>query len=144
MWSNFAPYFNKKENWGDHSKVLWFHIHHLWLIRTHPLLIECPMIIHCSYEETGHGSNSYHHRDGVSVATDFHFKCKEVLKCQSHKMVMVLRDLNLSNLCGLGVYPEWNNPGFHFDSRGKRMRWGKINGKYEYDMKKVYDYLNRN
>lgn len=128
----FKPYFSTKEKWGDISKVQWHHVHHLFLIRERLSLLgyDWPMIIHCSFENSGHSPNSYHYK---GLATDFHFKTNEPLLKQYTTLRTALDSLSLNEFCGVGVYFWWNNQGFHFDSRGSKMRWTSTKqGEYDY------------
>jgi hypothetical protein len=138
-----APFFKPSEKWGNHNKVDWNHSLHLVRIRECLLGmgLDWPMIIHCSYGKEGHAPNSYHHKDGISRATDFHFKTGAPFKEQVIKLKYALLDTRLDDFVGLGIYPDWNNPGFHLDSRGSKARWGKIAERYEYDMEIVKDYI---
>lgn len=118
----FRPYFSAREKWGDIDRIQWYHVHQLWSIRMalKEFGHDWPIIIHCCYEMSGHSQNSYHYK---GLATDFHFKTDEDLKIQYWALQEALLILNLEKFCGLGLYPDWNNPGFHFDSRGYRIRW---------------------
>ena len=75
-----------------------------------------PFYIYCAYEETGHAPNSFHY---TGQAVDFHVgeKPKETL-------LETWKKLNAWWPGGLGVYPHWNQPGFHLDI-GPRRRWIK-------------------
>lgn len=137
--TGYEPDFTINEAWGDLSRVHWWHIHHLWLIRTMMITqgYDWPMIIHCCYEATGHASKSFHSREGKSCATDYHFVTDEPLTVQREVLEKVLSDLGLANKVGLGAYPFWNNPGFHIDGRGRRVRWTRDkDGKYIYKQEK--------
>ena len=130
------PYFNEFEAWGDPERVEWHHIHMLYQIRVQLIKLGCdwPIIIHCSYELTGHSDDSYHHRNGRSCASDWHFDTDAPFAEQIKMQKYALLDLRLTEYVGLGIYPEWNSPGFHVDSRGHKSRWVKIGTDYIYDM----------
>lgn len=115
---NFAPYFSHKENWGDISKLQWYHVHHLYLIRDY---IGWPMIIHGSVE-AGHSTTGWHPK---GMATDFHFETTESLNIQARLLLNALELFNLFSFVGLGIYLDWGCPGFHLDSRGFKARWGR-------------------
>lgn len=136
--TGYEPYFNTKEAWGDLSRVQWWHIHHLWLIRTAMIKqgYDWPTVIHCCYEATGHASKSFHSRDGKSCATDFHFDTGDMVPLDLQRKILskILDDLGLADKVGLGAYPFWNNPGFHIDSRGWCVRWTRNkSGEYIYE-----------
>lgn len=133
------PYFNINENWGDVKQVKWWHIKHLYDIRSEMYYQHnWPMVIHCSYETTGHSKNSYHYK---GMATDFHFVTDTPFRRQYEILVWYLQKLKLLDLIGLGTYPEWNEPGFHIDGRGYPLQWIRKNGKYYYSEEKVIDIL---
>jgi len=138
--TNFKPYFSYRENWGDLDKVQWWHIKHLFEIRLDLMQTgnDWPMIIHCCYEKTGHSKNSFHYQ---GCATDFHFQTNQEFEEQYKKLKITLQSLNLWNFVGLGVYPGWNNPGFHLDGRGWSLRWIKTNENYLYGEEKIFEYI---
>jgi hypothetical protein len=133
-------FFNPTENWGDIEQVQWFHIHHLYLIRSYMSkdpLSNWQMIIHCSYEQAGHSIDSFHYK---GMATDFHFNTKIALVTQYMHLEKAITALGLYDFLGIGVYPEWRpHPGgFHIDSRGSRTRWIRKDGIYKYgDSQKI-------
>jgi hypothetical protein len=143
QWSLVKAFFSPKEKWGNPNKVQWYHVHHLYLLRLQLRSMGCdwPMSIHCSYEEFGHASRSFHSKGGVSIATDFHFVTDEPIGKQYGVVIKALLALNLSGFVGLGVYPKWNSPGFHMDSRGKEVRWVRVNRKYYYGYGEVIKHL---
>lgn len=70
-----------------------------------------PIIIHSSYRENDSG---YH---GSGEAVDIHVKDMNVFDA-----FLLAEKSGLFN--GIGVYPNWNNPGLHLDIRQKPARWG--------------------
>lgn len=89
-----------------------------------------PVVIHCGHETTGHVSKSYH---ASGRACDFHLATEMPFLKQVELMEKILQDLHVFSDVGLGIYPDWNHPGFHLDTRGTMARWGalyvKQNGK---------------
>ncbi|MCK4822302.1 hypothetical protein KA005_41450, partial [bacterium] len=88
-----------------------------------------PTIIHCGTQGK-HCKGSYHYK---GMAVDFHFVVPNSsisFRDQSKFLMQYLVDMQLDNFVGLGIYPEWNNPGFHLDTRGKKARWLKQGGEY--------------
>jgi hypothetical protein len=74
----------------------------------------------------GHGKDSYHLLKRGCKACDFHFKTPATLREQWE----ILESYHPG---GLGMYPDWNNPGFHLDVRlGDDKRWKREAGKYIY------------
>jgi len=137
-WNPFQPFFNENEAWGQADKMSWSHIHNLWMIRKRLFEMGCdwPMVIHNAYATSGHSRDSYHYE---GMATDFHFKTDASLQEQVIKLGWALLDLRLSKFMGIGIYPNWSNPGFHIDSRGIKQRWVRVNGEYVYGMDKMRD-----
>jgi len=86
------------------------------------------MVIHCCFDLFGHKPGSYHFQ---GLATDFHFKCNRNIYSQSEILIDALKEANLYEVCGLGIYPDWVNPGFHYDSRGDKARWKRRGDKYD-------------
>jgi hypothetical protein len=118
--------FTGDENWGGSEKVNIFLIMLMEKVMMafryrHDANAEC--IIHCGYEQSGHSACSQHYRGN---ATDFHINTKLPYFEQIPAMIGIITDLGASNHVGLGIYPDWNNPGFHLDVRGKIARWGFI------------------
>ncbi|MBN1882810.1 MAG: hypothetical protein JW885_11595 [Deltaproteobacteria bacterium] len=66
-------------------------------------------------------------------AVDFHVENLDYLDA-ADLMKFSLRRLDVWQSVGLGLYPHWNNPGFHLDTRGYMARWGAVhrNGKQTY------------
>jgi len=58
----------------------------------------------------GHASRSYHLASRGCKAADWHFVTDAPLRYQYYKVC-------LGGFPGIGVYPEWHNPGFHTDLR---------------------------
>lgn len=83
-------------------------------------------IIHSSNEPEDlmlHIPGSYHYQ---GLAVDFHIKLKSDPK--AHKklseykriceaLMFEIKSLRINKEIGLGIYPYWNNPGFHIDYR---------------------------
>lgn len=121
-------YFKKSEPWGDPGKMNGFLLLILDEIRHRAGLInsDAYIIIHCGYETKGHSEKSQHYKGN---AADFHFIGISLM--QAYVLIVeTLKDLQVLNLIGLGVYPDWNSPGFHLDNRGSKAGWCRIKGKY--------------
>jgi hypothetical protein len=118
-------------NWGDWSKVsrelIWtmdacFH----YCLSVFPT---ARFYLHCAYDLNGHATNSQHY---LGNALDANFV--------NVKLVDQLLLLERFQFGGIGLYPYWNNKGFHADVRevGAMLpenRWLQ-------DDKKVYVALN--
>ena len=123
IWKILEPYFSKNENWGNPEKLNGFLLLLLYQIR---LEVSNKIIIHNAYAENGHTKNSQHY---IGNAVDFHvqgIQFGEAIRLV-HK---TLKGLQIENKVGLGIYPQWVNPGFHLDVRGYKARWSKIDGNY--------------
>lgn len=132
---NSIKHFSPDENWGDISKVSWEHVYFLNFLRDK---LDWPFKINCSYEINGHSNTSYHK---IGKATDGYFKTNKNLLQQYIAIKDILEDFGLINFIGIGVYPEWNNPGFHFDGREEKLHWIKLKNKYIYGHDLVYSHL---
>jgi len=99
-----------------------------------------PFISRCDYDRRGHGTSSQHYYgradDGHFVRISFGLAVDKVVNIVETCTVDMVRIMHpeffpgvdgnkkIGDLIGLGIYPQWNNPGFHFDTRGHRARWG--------------------
>ena len=115
-------HFNPREKWGDPKKMNPFLLLVMDIIAEE---FQKPVIIHCGYSEDGHAEKSQHYKGN---ACDFHIDTDEPFKDVYNKLINILvntelGDNELDDLVGLGVYPHWNNKGFHLDVRGCRARW---------------------
>ena len=128
-------HFSVKEAWGEPGKINGLLLLLLETIRT---ALGYPIIIHCGTQGV-HTKNSQHY---LGNAVDFHFDTITPFPEQVSKLLKVLSALQVSDRVGLGVYPDWNNPGFHLDVRGYAARWGRIGSDYV-SFNKVLEYLRR-
>lgn len=99
-----------------------------------------PFVSHCDYDRKGHGSSSQHYYgradDGHFIGVSYPLAVDKIVNIVENTTVGMVRamhpeffpgadeDRKIGNLIGMGIYPQWNNPGFHFDTRGERARWG--------------------
>lgn len=132
IWSKLN-HFHQGEKWGNKDKVNGLLLLLLDIItdRIKQYSWEkykriSPCIIHCAYETTGHSANSQHYKGN---AADFHFE--NVNLPEAYNIILaVLKEYQVEEFTGLGVYPDWHTPGFHLDLRGEKARWSRINGVY--------------
>lgn len=123
VWNNLR-YFRPSENWGEHSKMNPMLLILLDKVRD---IIGTSIHINCGYELTGHEPDSQH---GYGNAADFHIEGLSLKK--ANKLILAALDIvriadkPASDVCGLGIYPDWNTPGFHLDVRGYKARWGAV------------------
>lgn len=115
-------YFKPTENWGDVNKVLPELVKTLDEFRAY---VGKPIILHCAYDPNGHTSNSQHY---LGRAVDIHIKGMN-WRDQYYYAV------KFGRWTGIGVYPDWNNPGLHCDIRvlpkGKSFaKWTRWKGQY--------------
>lgn len=112
---NFAP-----EDFGciDMNGVL---VYTLQNLRN---FVNRPIIVHCGYEPRGTGG--YH---PLKCAVDIHIERMNVID-------QFLAATRFDAFNGIGVYPNWNSPGLHLDTRCLEKtridaRWGCFkSGKY--------------
>lgn len=124
-------HFTEAEPWGDPKKMVGYFLLTLDKLRE---VVGIRMAIHCGTQ--GEHSNTGYHPKGL--AADFHFISPLSLWQQLISLNQGLVELNLLMFCGLGVYPDWNHPGFHFDLRGSYARWGAINVSTNGNNKQTY------
>ena len=120
---NQLRYFCTDEKWGNHKKINGALLLILDELRHE---IGHPFAIHCAYDTKGHSKNSQHY---TGNAIDFHIVGLDLFTAYI-KIVEVLKELQVNNRVGLGVYPDWNSPGFHIDLRGTKARWSRNKGDY--------------
>lgn len=140
-------FFTAGEAWGDWTKMKRDAVVLTDYIRG---IVGYPFIIHCGYSPgTGHSGASQHYE---GKADDGHFegipfkKAVDIVVAilSKHTVGMVRRiygefmdgvdeDVPLASVVGLGIYPHWWTPGFHFDVRGYKARWGAVNVLVGYD-----------
>ncbi len=89
------------------------------------------VVIHCLWEpktdNSPHVANSRHFE---GIACDFHIAGNAGYFGEIRTLETVLDTMKVSHAVGLGLYPEWNNKGFHLDTRGVKARWGQKGGQY--------------
>ncbi|MFH0979059.1 MAG: tetratricopeptide repeat protein [Candidatus Woesearchaeota archaeon] len=98
--------------------------------------LNAKFVIHEGYATTGHLPGSLHY---VGKAVDFHITGTSLTYLeQIDAMNQALIGLKIADN-GFGIYPDWRNPGFHFDTRGKVARWGWLS-KHEVSYQAALDY----
>lgn len=125
IWKRVERYFLPTEPWGEPEKISGLLLMTLYQLRCSS---GWPVIIHCGTQGL-HCKNSYHYR---GLAVDFHFQPPGDISFHSQirHLLSFLADMQLANSVGLGVYPQWHHPGFHFDVRGYKARWSQLQGRY--------------
>lgn len=122
--------FNAEENWGNPLKMNGFLIMLMMMVRKiyrERYDPDARFYIHCGYDLNGHAPASEHYKGN---ADDFHIETSLSFSQQVHAIKQILAELQVLELVGLGIYPEWNNPGFHLDVRMKIGRWSQVGGAY--------------
>lgn len=122
---NHIRHFKPTEAWGDPSRMNGLLLFLLDSIRDR--WGDARFIIHCGFETGGHEKNSFHK---FGAAVDFHIDSALSFPEQITRMEAILKELQVFDRVGLGVYPDWNHPGFHLDVRGSYSRWGRIGETY--------------
>lgn len=120
-----VKHFSPNEQWGSANRMNGLLILLLDAIRDR--WGDAAFIIHCGYEADGHAKDSFHKSGN---ATDFHISSALPFHEQISRLEMILKELQVFDKVGLGIYPDWNNPGFHLDVRGVYARWGRIGQAY--------------
>lgn len=125
-------HFSPEERWGDSWKVNGLLLKLMDEIRER---LGASIVIHCAYEDGGHSNKSQHY---LGNAVDFHVVGMPFPEA-IYWIEKILDDLHASDWVGLGIYPDWNTPGFHLDVRGVKARWGRYRGEYL-----AYDFVKEN
>ena len=120
---DIIKHFTLAENWGQASGMNGMLVLLMDAIRER---WGEPVVIHCGIEIDGHAKDSQHK---LGNAVDFHVQSSLPFPAQCSRLESILKDLQVFNKVGLGIYPGWNNPGFHLDVRGAYARWGRIDTK---------------
>lgn len=112
----------KESEWGDVSKL---EPNLIYLLDEFREFVGKPIVIHCAYDKNGHTTNSQHY---LGKAVDFHIKGMN-WRDQYYAAV------RFGKWTGIGVYPDWNNPGLHCDIRDldknkSFAKWCRWQGKY--------------
>lgn len=121
--------FSRSEKWGDADKVNPMLLILMQELRT---VVGHPFVIHNAYADgTGHSDASQHYKGN---AVDFHIEGLDYAVAVG-LIVEALENITIcgipaSDLVGLGIYPHWNDKGFHLDVRGYHARWGRVNNEY--------------
>ena len=111
-------YFSPEENWGSPYKMSFALLKGLDALRE---FVSNRILIHCGYSKGGHTKNSQHY---LGKAADFHIENMSLI----NQYLAAERFM----FTGIGIYPDWNNPGLHCDVRCKsneqsQDRWVKLN-----------------
>jgi hypothetical protein len=134
-----AKGFNQKEAWGGAKEMdntlLWLlsEVRRRYRDKYDP---NASFSIHCGYEMSGHNPNGYHPK---GMATDFHIVTKLMFWEQVDALEDIFAEMEVVQFIGFGIYPDWNSPGCHLDSRGEIGRWGRIGDEYV-KLTKAYEY----
>lgn len=117
-WTNIQ-YFEPNENWGNISKLDVNLVYGLDRLRK---ICGLPIHIHCAVDERPDNPTSYHPR---GMAADIHIERMSLLS-------QFLWAIKVRRFGGIGLYPDWNNPGLHIDTRQdcRRGFWIQKDGKY--------------
>lgn len=128
-----AEFFDPREAWGEPKKMHPLQVLVLNGFRA-SLPAGCWVKLHNGYKEGGHTENSFHYK---GEANDFHVVgCpfleaeKQLIHYLRKPRLVEKKEYRLIDYCGVGNYPQWNNPGFHLDIRGNTASWSRIDGKY--------------
>jgi len=106
-WHRVKPHFSPSENWGDPDKIDARIVFTLFDIRE---FTGRKIIVHCGYEQRKNPSWHSHY-----LAVDFHIDGMHVAD-----QFLVCSRFDQFN--GIGIYPNWNNPGIHGDSRTNKLK----------------------
>lgn len=121
-------HFTRAEKWGDPDRMKYALISELDRYREY---LKKSMIIHCGIQGN-HVPDSTHYN---GLAVDLHVTGIPVFEA----FIAALR----FGFTGIGIYPQWNNPGLHLDMRDAEHRaiWTRIDGVYRPVDQKIFKYL---
>lgn len=129
LWDIVRDGFSIDEPWGNPFKLNGFLVLTLWGLRqlVREVSPNAKFIVHNAYEKGGHADKSQHPHGN---AVDFHIESSLAFTELVNIVRVALGKLQVSDRVGFGIYPDWNNPGFHLDARGMQARWGRIGDEY--------------
>ncbi len=119
VWEHIQPYFNRGEKWGDPDRMDPLTLYTLYEARKK---IGLPFHIHCGTQGR-HVKGSFHYK---GLAVDLHIGNGNI---HVFDQFLMIERLNLFS--GIGIYPDWNNPGLHLDVGGGPKRPGRWMRKLE-------------
>ena len=116
--------YDGKNSWGDPEKISVFLLWVLWLIRSEIRKLDpsATITIHCAYETEGHVGKTH----PLGIAADWHVNTIIPYHELIGHVIDILHKYQLTNFVGLGIYPCWNQKGFHLDVRGFKASWGYV------------------
>ena len=120
MIRKILDYFHSTESWVDASLMN----HDLLFLMDKlrgSLPSGCKIKVHRGYGKSNYAKSQHPH----GKAVDFHVVGCTFLDAEYH-IKNFLAKKNLANEVGVGLYPDWHNPGFHIDIRGQRARWAML------------------
>jgi len=123
-----ATNFKESEAWGVPANMDYRII---WLLGNIRGILpnNCWIKVHKGYSNNaGHSKKSQHYQIPCT-AVDYHVVGCSFLDAEAHTM-KYLHNSEMIDHVGIGIYPQWINPGFHVDVRGVRASWSKIDGEY--------------
>jgi hypothetical protein len=131
IWKQLG-HLKKEDKWGSPDKMNGLL---LWLLDKIEGMTGKKVIVHCGYDLSGHADKSFHK---TGQAVDFHLNglaTKKLIYAAYVLIDSILKDLQVNDRVGLGVYLDWTEGtlGFHLDTRGCEKRWIRKNGIYDYE-----------
>ena len=134
--------FSLNEKWGDPYKVNGLTLLLLSAVRKSIRYYDpnAYIVVHAGYATDGHTAKSQHYRGN---AVDFHIVTEIPYDIVVGYLLAIFKELQVSDKIGFGIYPDWNSPGFHIDTRGELARWGYIDEVIYFGLDgfaKVYEY----
>ncbi len=134
--------FSREEKWGEPDKMNGLTLLLLSAVRKsiRELDPNAYIVIHAGYATKGHTSNSQHYHGN---AVDFHIVTVIPYDIQVGYVLNILKELQVFDKVGFGIYPDWRSPGFHIDCRGELARWGYIGDTIYFGLEgfaNVYEY----
>ena len=120
---DYLNHFDRSEAWGDPDKMNPWILSAVDIVRH---MADWPFVVHFGIQ----GNHKVGSRHPKGMAIDGHFVTDTVLYFQALAILKILKVIGLDQKMGIGLYPTWDSPGFHFDRRTKGGKWGRIHGEY--------------
>ncbi|MBN1495923.1 MAG: DUF882 domain-containing protein [Spirochaetes bacterium] len=132
---NTLRHFKITERWGNPGEMNGLLLILLDEIRDR---YGCQFIVVCGYAASGHVNKSQHY---LGNAVDFYIKTSDTYHEQILKIEKILKELQVDDVVGLGIYPQSNSKIFHLDVRGTFARWGYLYKDYcSYELARDWAY----
>lgn len=116
----------KNMNWPSKLDVKLLVVMHFLRMFIRAIDPSATISIHATVAEGGHSKSTSQHYLPRACAMDFHINTVISYKDLIDRILLFLEFFGFADRVGFGIYPDWNSPGFHLDTRGSMARWGYL------------------